>query len=355
MLEDFLKEQISVGGQMSVAAYMQHVLGHPEWGYYMTRDPFGKTGDFTTAPEISQIFGEMLAVWLYENWEKAGKPARFSIVECGPGRGTLMADMMRVLSRRTDFICGADIVLVEVSPVLKVKQERALQNCGAALRWVADVADLPADRPVFVIGNEFLDALPVHQLCLQGGRWMERCVIDRGEGFAFSLFDAPAVLADEAAGRAGFAVEGDVVEFSPVRSGFVREVARRVAHGGGAALFIDYGYTRLQAGDSLQALYKHRSVDVLDKIGEADLTAHVDFGVLTEIVRESGCAEVQVVEQGYFLQSLGGDVRLQALLAKAQDEAQRRDMEAGYLRLVDPAQMGRLFKVLSFRGSGGAV
>jgi NADH dehydrogenase [ubiquinone] 1 alpha subcomplex assembly factor 7 len=348
VLEDFLKDDIKARGPMSVAAFMTHVLAHPQYGYYMTRDPFGETGDFTTAPEISQIFGEMVAVWLYEAWRKCGAPTAFYLVECGPGRGTLMADMVRVLSRMPDFVSGAEIVLVEMSPVLKAKQERALKECGMAVRWVADFTDIPIDKPVFVIANEFLDALPVHQLCLQDGQWMERVVDCKGERFVFDVQHASDDLEALAVEHCTFAGEGDLVELSPARTGFMKDVAVRIAVSGGAGLFIDYGYTHAQAGDSLQAMYKHKAIDVLDKIGEADLTAHVDFGALAGIAREAGCGDVQLVEQGYFLQSLGGDVRLQALRDKAAGEAQKRDLESGYARLVEADQMGQLFKVLSF-------
>ena len=349
MLKDFLKSEIEAHGPMSMADYMAHVLGHPEYGYYMTRDPFGEAGDFTTAPEISQIFGEMVGVWVAQIWMQMGQPERFCLLECGPGRGTLMADLLRAVSKVDGLLDAAQVTLLEMSPVLREKQREAL--AGHDVQWVDDLADVPDDVPVIVVANEFLDALPVHQLQYIGNQWVERFVGCDGSGH----FRVTEGVADEALlalipAAVGDASEGDIVEVSPQRLDFVRGLADKMTRCGGAGLFIDYGHGQSSAGDTLQAVYRHDFVGVLDHIGEADVTAHVDFGVLVEMLESMGCMPVSLLMQEQFLRRLGGDLRCQALAEAARDEVQAESIVEAYERLVRNGanQMGELFKVLSF-------
>jgi NADH dehydrogenase [ubiquinone] 1 alpha subcomplex assembly factor 7 len=339
VLKDFLIAEIDRHGAMSLADYMGHVLGHPEFGYYMTRDPFGAAGDFITAPEISQIFGEVMGIWVVDAWLKLVSPARFVLLECGPGRGTLMADLLRAAGQVDGFLDAAEICLLEISPVLRKAQGAAL--AGRDVRWINDLDDLPEDVPLIVIGNEFLDALPVHQLQYSDGQWFERCVTHEAGQLAFVERPAANGLIDL------LKVGGGLVEVSPVRIGFMRDLAMIVARSGGAGAIIDYGYGEPAAGDTLQAVYKHKSCGIFEYIGEADITAHVDFSSLMQVLRDAGMGAAHLSGQGAFLRGMGAEMRLSALL-KAASAEQAADMKAGYERLIGRDQMGELFKVITF-------
>ncbi len=324
MLEDFIKSQIRDSGPMDVGAYMSIVLGHPEHGYYMRKDPFGSGGDFTTAPEISQMFGEILAAWLADVWMKIGAPVEWRLLECGPGRGTLMADILRVF--KAIGVAAPAPYLMEMSPVLRAIQEANLSDVNAT--WVYSADELPEDDgiPMIVIANEFLDALPFAQLQKIGDDWCERIVAldKKGDGLCFNLTPFKGAMPEVVAS------DGAVFEFSPEREEFVADMRERAV----AGLFIDYGHVEAGAGDTFQALYKHEHVGVFEHIGDADLTSHVDFSVF------SG---VELAEQGAFLKSLGIEARAEVLRPKAPI-----DVDAALLRLVSDEQMGKLFKVMGF-------
>lgn len=345
-LKSFIVSEIERDGPMDFGAYMDHVLGHPEHGYYMVRDPFGVDGDFTTAPEISQIFGEMIGVWAIDVWMRMGSPERFTLLECGAGRGTLMADILRVANKVPAFLAACRVCLIEMSPVLMAKQAEALD--GFDVVWARDLEGVPKDAPVIAIGNEFLDALPVRQLQMLDGLWFERC-IDVVEG-QLSVVTRPAeqALIDVVPVDAKDVRFGDVVEVSPQRLAFIESLADVLARSGGAGIMIDYGHEASAAGDTVQALYKHTYVDVLDHIGAADVTAHVDFSVLMETLASSDFKPVSIVTQGQFLKSLGSDLRAAALVAGAKSAEQGASVQAGYDRLVGADQMGSLFKVMTF-------
>lgn len=347
---EFLKRKIQTDGPMDIGAYMSFVLGHPEFGYYMTRDPLGKSGDFTTAPEVSQMFGEVLGAYVVHQWIKMGRSARFTLLECGPGRGTLMADMLRAGSVFPEFLQAVSVHLLETSPVLKMKQRHALGAANPV--WHDDLSTVPDDAPLLVVANEFLDALPVRQFVRgltnnQEKAWMERCVAySDGEGFHYVTPVIPALgdqaLVDEARFKAGV---GEIVEVSPARAGFVQDLCALLKKTGGGALFIDYGHSKSAPGDTLQAIKGHEYCDVLEHIGDADLTAHVDFQALREVAERAGAEVSGPMEQGDFLKTMGIVERTEALKAAA-SEAQGLELDRELKRLSHKDEMGALFKVL---------
>ncbi len=366
---DFLRARIHASGPVDLGAFMALALGHPTLGYYMTRDPLGRAGDFTTAPEISQMFGEIMGAWVVDLWEKLGRPEPFALVECGPGRGTLMADALRVTAKVPGFHAALRLYLVEMSPVLKEKQKEALRAYAPV--WLDRLEDLPGDMPFILLANEFLDALPVHQIVklgVGGGAgpgqregWAERNVSlqaeetagenkdggkkDSSGEFVLTLgFPAPENLPPLVCFDAG---EGDIAEVSPERLAFVRAVCHRLKSQTGAALFVDYGYDHAAAGESLQAVKDHAFAPVLNDIGNADLTAHVDFGAILGAAKGEGVCVSGPVGQGDFLLRLGIRARAAALARAAPSLAQAQEMETALDRLVHPARMGGLFRVVA--------
>ncbi len=338
-LEQFIKQQIEHSGPLDVGQYMGIALGHPEHGYYMKRDPLGWEGDFTTAPEISQMFGEILAVWAADAWLALRAPKKFALVECGPGRGTLLKDLLRAVRKVEGFLDAAEVHLVEMSDVLKEKQTQNLSDYSPV--WHKTLESVPDDMPLIVIGNEFLDALPFRQFVFDGGVWKERVV---------GVEDDALVIGLRAAGpyAKNFpkADLDDVYEISPTRESFVKNLSDRLSAQKGAAVLIDYGSITGGFGDTFQAVRGHEFVDVLSTVGDADLTSHVDFAALSKRV---GNAKVQLTTQGDFLRTLGIVIRAQVLKKKASRE-QAKDLEQGLQRLIDYNQMGELFKVLLISG-----
>jgi NADH dehydrogenase [ubiquinone] 1 alpha subcomplex assembly factor 7 len=319
---------------------MTLALHHPTHGYYRTRDPLGPRGDFVTAPEISQAFGEVLGAWLARAWLDLGQPAPFRLVELGPGRATLLADILRTTRRVSGFHPGMRVHLVETGERLRAIQEERLAD--VAVSWHADLAEVPSG-PLLLVANEFFDALPVHQLVATGAGWVERCVALTAENrFEFQLApDASPLGADlpEAA-------PGTVAEVSPARTGLARGIARRIAQDGGVALVVDYGaWADGPTGDTLQATRDHGPCHPFDAPGTADVTTHVDFRALAEAACGHGAAVYGPVPQGTFLSSLGIHLRTAKLLERATPE-QQRELRAALFRLTDPGAMGELFKVL---------
>lgn len=341
-LTGLLFTRIRESGPVDIGTFMSLALGHPVHGYYMTRDPFGAKGDFTTAPEISQMFGETLGAWAADVWVKLGAPSRFSLVECGPGRGTLMADALRATRRVPGFHASLAVHLVETSPVLRAYQERALK--GFAVTWHDTLETLPANGPLVLLANEFLDALPVRQIVKTASGWAERALILDAQGsLAFGISPAPDSLPPLVRFSAR---EGDIAEIAPERTAFVRSLAVRLRRQKGAALFVDYGYERPASGETLQAVKNHAFAPVLEEIGRADLTAHVDFSAIAEAARVEAVSVYGPVAQGSFLERLGLMARADIVL-KAASPVQAKDIREAAARLLDPAQMGGLFKVLA--------
>lgn len=329
-------------GPLSVADYMAACLGDPEHGYYRTRDPLGAAGDFTTAPEISQMFGELAGAWVAERWMAAGAPSPFHLVELGPGRGTLMADALRAASGARGFREAARIHLVETSPVLRAAQSKRLADV-AGVQW-HDRLDTVPDGPLFLVANEFFDALPVHQFVKRGDVWCERRVgYDDAETSLRFVVDAKAAAPQSVPAFLSEAPDGSLFEMCPLGAAIAGAIGRRLARFGGAALLIDYGHTGAGFGETLQAVKAHRYADPLAEPGEADLTAHVDFSALAAAAQ--GAHTFGPLEQGEFLLRLGLAARAEAL-SRANSNA-REAVRAAFHRLTAPEAMGTLFKVLA--------
>ena len=309
-LERALRDRIQAEGPISVEAYMAACNAY----YYATRDPLGADGDFTTAPEVSQMFGEMIGAALADCWRRAGSPGEAIYVELGPGRGTLAADALRLM-RSAGF--SGEVHFVETSPVLREHQKAAVPQA----QWHESIDDLPA-APLLLVANEFLDALPIRQH-VEG---IERRVLVAAGGLAFDR-------------------DGEIVETSPARDEAVNSIATCLAVKGGAALIVDYGHERTSPGDSLQAMRAHRYSPILAEPGEQDLTAHVDFEAVANVARDAGAAVTPLVSQGEWLVRLGIEARAQSLSRANADRA--AEIQSALGRLTGRDQMGELFKVLA--------
>ncbi|MCB1384646.1 MAG: SAM-dependent methyltransferase [Nitratireductor sp.] len=350
-LAEKLRFQIGRDGPLPLATYMQRCLADPEFGYYTTRQAIGRRGDFITAPEISQMFGELIGVWCVGAWEALDRPDRFCLAEAGPGHGTLMADLLRVLAARPDMMRAMEVVLIELSPAMRAAQAERLEafatagsTVGGAIRWVDALADLP-DLPTLLIANEFLDALPFRQYVKAAGGWRETGIGLNETGklarLLLPVLADPAILPQGADREA----EGSVFEHASAREAVIETVAAHLAKNTGAALFIDYGHAASGFGDTFQAVGDHRYRDPLAEPGRHDLTSHVDFERLAAAARASSIAMPRLATQGAFLLALGLLERAGALgSAKSADvqDGIRADVE----RLAGPAAMGDLFKVL---------
>lgn len=340
-----LKALIAADGPISVGRYMALCLGHPRHGYYITRDPLGARGDFITAPEISQMFGELIGLWAVASWQQIGSPAAFRLVELGPGRGTLMADALRAARLVPAFGAAATVDLVETSPVLRARQAQSLAGLAEPL-WHERLESVP-DGPALVIANEFFDALPINQFVRGREGWHERRIgLDATGELVFGLDPAPLPAIAALAAYFPPARAGDVLE--RLEGGAVQALGARLAAQGGAALVIDYGHGAHGYGDTLQAMKAHGFVSLLETPGEADLTAHVDFAALARAAKSAGARAFGTLTQGAFLERLGLGARA-TRLQQGQDAAGRDAIAAAAERLAGtgPGQMGSLFKVLA--------
>jgi len=344
-LLDKLKSRIAESGPIPVADYMEAALADLEFGYYKGRDPLGRGGDFTTAPEISQMFGEVIGLWCAVLWDQMGQPEKINFVEIGPGRGTLMHDMVRAAGTLPGFKETLSIHLVETSPVLKERQESALAHLDQPVTWHETIDTLP-DGPLIVVANEFFDALPIRQFIRLGKYWYERQVDLGGGALCFTNTTLPSPPAD--LGNKVHLPEksGDIAETCPVGETICNDLAARIVRFGGGALIIDYGYGEPALGNSLQAVKGHAYHPVLETPGEADLTAHVDFDALAQAARRAGAKASGTLTQGEFLRRLGIEARAQILSRTASDE-QRDDIASALKRLIAEDEMGTLFKVLA--------
>lgn len=341
-LDAIIRREIAASGPMLVSQYMQLCLAHPTHGYYTTRDPLGADGDFTTAPEISQIFGEMVAVWLASVWQQMGGPAPFALVELGPGRGTLMADILRATKHVPGFHDALNVHLVETSSTLRIKQSETLNTSGFTPTHHDDVESLPQTTCLF-LANEFFDALPANQWVRTDKGWNARKIgLDAHDQLTFGVdltpLPAPKQVPDPAP-------EGTIIEHSPAQDRMWRHIIAHIQRFGGAGLFIDYGSDATGHGDTLQAVRGHKPANPLEDAGEADLTTHVDFAHLQQIAQKADIAVSSLGEQGHFLLELGLLERAGALGASA-DEQLRETISMAVERLAGDAGMGKLFKVL---------
>ncbi len=343
-LGEKLRLLIEANGPMNVGQYMAHCLGDPEYGYYVVHDPIGAAGDFVTAPEVSQMFGEIVGAWLIEAWRLAENPSPVRLVELGPGRGTLMADILRVTAKVSGFCHTASIHLVETSPKLRGRQAETLGRSGVEIDWHAAFSDVPVG-PLLLVANEFFDALPIRQFARTDGQWRERVVgLDADGRLAFGI--GPGRLE-----QGPDAVDGSIIEIRPAADALIAEIAGRIIAHGGAALVIDYGHEKTAPGDTLQAVRGHAFHDPLATPGDADLTALVDFAALARSARAAGAAVHGPIEQRDFLLPLGLLERASRLGANA-DDATREALRAAVERLAGADQMGTLFKVLALTRPG---
>jgi len=356
-LGGLIREMILREGPIPLERYMGLALGHPSHGYYMTRDPLGAGGDFVTAPEISQMFGELIGLWCADYWGRMGGPRRINLVELGPGRGTLMRDALRAARVSPRFFAALEPTLVEISPVLRAAQRATLAQSGAQIAWRERFDEVP-DGPLIVIANEFFDALPVRHYVKSRGGWRERVVGLAPDGrlkFGVSLQFERALRVE--------ATEGSIIEINAIGQRLMAAIAERLAKHGGAALLIDYGHAETCLGETLQAVRVHAYADPLEEPGEADMTAHVDFAALARAAKASGAVAYGPLTQGELLTRLGILNRARAL-ARDASPAQAAAIEAALKRLTsDHGQegqrgtggMGGLFKALAVGQTGAPV
>ncbi|MGE7199376.1 class I SAM-dependent methyltransferase [Brevundimonas naejangsanensis] len=338
-LKDRLVREIVLTGPMTVADYVTRCLHDPRGGYYATRPALGERGDFITAPMVSQMFGELIGLWAVETWSRLGAPERVRLVEVGPGDGTLMSDVLRAARLVPGFLQAVDLILIEPSGPLRAEQARRLADADVHPRWLSALHQIETDAPVILIANEVLDCLPARQFIKTEGGWAERRIgVTDDNELTFGLtaiadgFETP-----------GFDVEpGQIIEISEQQAAFGRDLASLIRAASGAALLIDYGRSRPEAGDTLQALRRHQKADPLSTPGEADLTQWADFPLVLEAAVRGGADVTGCVGQGAFLKALGIEARAQRLMQGRPEAAPviQRQLD----RLTAPDQMGELFK-----------
>nr|CCA26474.1 conserved hypothetical protein [Albugo laibachii Nc14] len=372
-LFSILSSFIDVRGPLTLAEYMQRALAHPTHGYYMKKDVFGAQGDFTTAPEISQMFGELIAIWCIATWKEMGSPDPIHIVELGPGRGSLMSDFLRSSRSFPTFHSALQVHMVEISPALRKIQEGMLKDVDGirSLQWHTSLTHVP-EGPLLVIAQEFFDAMPVHQFEYTERGWCERLIdVHQKNGerfFRFVLSPGPTPAARVLIGhqnlqglRSGVSEEssviteqaqiGDQLEISPASFTIMQEIARRISANRGAALIVDYGHNH-PSTFSLRGIRNHAFVDALEEPGEIDLSANVDFKTLARYATaEPNISSLGPVPQGLFLKTLGVEHRLAVLLENCESDAQAQELYSAYKRLVDSDQMGTIFKVMAISHS----
>lgn len=345
-LARLLLRRIESEGPLSLAEYMAECLLNPEHGYYSQARVFGRDGDFVTAPEISQMFGELLGLAIAQGWVDQGAPNPAVLAEAGPGRGTLMADMLRAMRPVPDMLDAMEIHFVEASPRLRDLQREAIAPHMA--HWHAELSDLPA-APLFLIANEFLDALPIRQFRKVAQGWRETVITCNGGRLQ------PALAAErpvpELKHRHTDTREGEIVEICSALPVIVETVAQRIETHGGLAIFIDYGDWHM-TGDTFQALREHRPANPFEDPGEADLTAHVDFEAIARAARAAGAGCSAMIAQGVLLERLGITERARALAEAMPDSAALENHIAAHRRLTHPQEMGSLFKAIAIHPSG---
>jgi SAM-dependent MidA family methyltransferase len=336
-----LRAEIAATGPISVAEYMNRCLHDPRDGYYATRPALGEGGDFITAPLVSQMFGELIGLWMVESWTRLGRPSPFRLVEMGPGDGTLMSDLLRAVRLAPDFLAAADLWLVETSAPLRERQREKLAGAAPPPHWAADIDEIPSGAPILLVANELLDCLPARQFLHTPGGWIERLIgLGPDGGLAFGLAPSQTpVLAN-----------APVLEVSPAQEALGRRLAERVLADGGAALLIDYGRPEPEFGDTLQALKGHQKLDPLAAPGESDLTVYADFPTVLAAAEKAGAQHTNAIPQGLFLGRLGLQHRAEALKAARPDRAEVIDRQLA--RLAAPDQMGELFRAACIHQAG---
>ncbi len=346
-----LKRQIKTEGPISIAEYMAQCLLDPVLGYYPTRDPLGSEGDFITAPEISQMFGEVLGLWCLQSWKDMGSPARIQLVEFGPGRGIMMSDILRTAQLDSDFFEALSVTLIEASAALESVQGKTLKDCGVEVTWAKTLSDIAA-LPTLILGNEYLDCLPIRQFIQKdrfAGRrgWHERLVaLDHEDRMVYGI--SPSAISESLGTQLPSGQEtannGDLLEVCPAFAQWVDALAEFMSRAPARALFIDYGPEMTEFGDTLQALKRHEKVGVFSAPGDTDLTARVDFSALTELCEAAGLKTFGPISQRAFLSKLGIELRAVAL-TRAKPDARPKILRQLH-RLMDEQEMGSLFKAI---------
>ena len=357
-LSDQIKQLILAEGPITIAQYMEEALGHPRLGYYMAESPFGCSGDFITAPEISQMFGELIGLWLGVQWRAMGALEPFNLIELGPGRGTLMSDILRVSRGVDGFLESLDLSLVEISPMMKgLQEDTLLDSIGnevrrvRALRWISQFTEVP-EGPFAVIANEFIDVLGIRQFQKTSQGWRERLIdISESEPYKFHF------VISGSSPKEGIVpsdlknvCSGDIIEVRPAASDLIHEISCRLKRNRGCVLIIDYGHNMTACGDTLQAVKSHASHDPMVEPGTADITAHVDFGALCKVATNSGASVFGPVTQGDFLNALGIQARASVLTQSSPSNA--HEITDALSRLTSENGMGSLFKVLAITSPG---
>lgn len=345
-LPEMIDMQIRTTGPMSVATYMGLCLTHPTKGYYKSDDPLGTAGDFVTAPEISQMFGELIGFFLVNLWQQMGSPKDFTLLELGPGRGTLMADILRVACRAEGFRDGLDLRLFETNPALIAQQHARLEAYGA--KWI-DGFDKVGSGPLLVVANEFFDALPIRQFVRTEDGWHERMIGTNNGRRVFGLNPTP-IPASAMPDTLADAELNAVLEVGLASGEVMNRLATTVSTQGGAILAIDYGYARTQTGETLQGVRRHQYADVLDAPGEVDLSAHVDFEAIGTVAAKAGLTVQPLATQAQFLTRMGINERTSSLIAA--NPASANDLTAARDRLIGSDQMGTLFKAFCAASPG---
>lgn len=343
-LAEKLKRTISLSGPISLAEYMHICMADPQFGYYQNQTAIGSKGDFITAPEVSQMFGELIGIWCIDMWQKLGEPQSFCLAELGPGKGTLMRDLLRAAKIAPDFLKAANITLVETSALMQAAQKECLAEYQNTITWIEDINALP-NLPTLVVANEFLDVLPIRQYIKSGKIWSERGITTNDKSVLSSVLLAGTLDADLLPNGANTEPDGSVFEISPAREAIVETLCNNFSDHSGAALFIDYGHAISGFGDTFQAMRSHKFTDPFEQPGLADLTSHVDFERLAKAASKLNI-EPRITTQAEFLLSMGLIERAGSLGQNADTKTQDT-IRAAVERLASEAQMGTLFKVLS--------
>ncbi len=357
-LNDHLIKLIKLHGPISVSSYMTEALTNPKFGYYVNQNPFGKGGDFITAPEVSQMFGELVGLWFADIWLKMRRPVKVHLIELGPGKGTLMADLVRVLDVLPEFRNVLELHLVEASPQLIKVQKNALVNFKGKITWhetvkTALVAAEGDDMATFVIANEFFDALPIRQFQKGDLGWHERMVTvnEKGDGLINMLSPFP-VQDVELPEHLKAADLHSIIELSPMAEYITGLISEHIKSNTGATLFVDYGYNEYRTGETLQAIEKHKYASIFERPGHADLSSHVNFCKIIDIAKTRGLKTHGPAMQGKFLNEMGIAERVRILNKSATPE-QKKDILSALNRLIAPDEMGTLFKVLAMTSDHG--
>lgn len=352
-LKDRLIAKIKAEGPLTIAEYMTICLLDPVHGYYPTRDPLGSDGDFITAPEISQMFGEVIGLWCIQTWQDMGRPATVQLIELGPGRGIMMSDILRAAKLDKDFLTAAQVTLIEASPALEAVQGKTLGNSPCPISWAPSLEKAPKG-PAIIIGNEFLDCLPIRQFIQKdrfAGRagWQERMVALEDDALRFGI--SPAAISESLQAILPEAQEDakndELLEVCPASAQIIDQLKQRFETDRGRALFIDYGPAETEFGDTLQALKRHEKVGVFSDPGNTDLTARVDFGALIELAKAVDLSVTNAVPQREFLSKLGLEMRAIALSRARPDSKEKIARQLH--RLTGTDEMGELFKAICFQ------